>query len=53
MSESCLFPIMSIHGTRILINGRPTYSGSEKAEGLFFNLRMVNSTFSEAPIIPV
>jgi len=38
---------VSFHGTSILINGRPTHQGSGKAEGLLFNLRMVNATFDD------
>ncbi|MFC1717780.1 hypothetical protein ACFL6S_29240 [Candidatus Poribacteria bacterium] len=38
---------ISFHGTQILINNHPTYDGREKAEGLLFNLRMVNSTFDD------
>ena len=38
---------VSFQGTRILVNGHPTYEGREKAEGLLFNLRMVNATFDD------
>jgi hypothetical protein len=38
---------VSFHGTQILINERPTYEGQKKAEGLLFNLRMVNCTFDD------
>ena len=38
---------VSLQGTRILINGRPTYEGIEGAEGLLFNLRTVNATFDD------
>ena len=38
---------LSIDGTRFLINGRPTYPGNERAEGLLFNIRTVNATFDD------
>ena len=38
---------VSFRGTRILINGRPTYEGCENVEGLRFNVRTVNATFDD------
>lgn len=38
---------ISFSGTRILINNHLTHEGIEKAEGLLFNLRMVNATFDD------
>ncbi|MGB4728542.1 MAG: hypothetical protein WBH86_14140, partial [Thermogutta sp.] len=38
--------VVSIDGTRWLINGQVTYPGSP-AEGLLMNVRMVNATFED------
>ena len=38
---------VSVDGTRILINGEPTYKGCEQVEGLLFNVRTVNATFDD------
>jgi hypothetical protein len=38
---------VSIDGTQILINGRPTYRGCRGIEGLLFNIRTVNATFDD------
>lgn len=38
---------VSFSGTRILINDHLTHQGRENAEGLLFNLRMVNATFDD------
>ena len=38
---------ITFEAERILINGRPTYSGTP-AEGLLFNVRTVNATFDDA-----
>jgi len=38
---------VSFEGTKILINGQPTYTGCEQVEGLLFNLRTVNATFDD------
>ena len=37
---------VTFEAERILINGRPTYSGTP-AEGLLFNVRTVNATFDD------
>ena len=37
---------VSVDGTRILVDGRPTYPGS-RAEGGLFNIRTVNATFDD------
>ena len=39
--------ILSVQGTHILINDRPTYEGCEAAEGLLLNLRAVSATFDD------
>ena len=43
--------ILSIDGTRFLINGRPTYSGrrwyGHSVEGLLFNSRMIQAIFDD------
>jgi len=38
--------IASFEGTRVLINGCPTYKGT-RGEGLLFNIRTVNATFDD------
>jgi hypothetical protein len=38
---------VSLDGTKILINGRPTYEGRTNVEGLLFNVRTVNATFDD------
>lgn len=38
---------LQIDGDKFLINGRPTYEGCGKVEGLLFNLRTVNATFDD------
>ena len=38
---------ISFRGTRLLINGRLTYEGCEKVEGLLFNVRTVNASFDD------
>ncbi|MCZ6680501.1 MAG: hypothetical protein O7E52_24990 [Candidatus Poribacteria bacterium] len=37
---------VSLEGTKIFINGQPTYSGTS-VEGLLFNIRTVNATFDD------
>jgi len=39
--------VISIDGTRFLINGQPTYKGRALVEGLLFNIRTVNATFDD------
>ena len=38
---------IDIDGTRFLVNGQPTYEGTD-VEGLLFNVRTVNATFDDA-----
>ncbi len=38
---------VSFNGTRVYINGRPTYENNRYIEGLLYNVRTVNATFDD------
>ena len=38
---------VSVAGEKICINGKPTYPGNPRIEGLLFNVRVVNATFDD------